>query len=35
VPEVRIDTVIKFQDGKTSRIRTTMLVRRLAQEKAA
>jgi long-chain acyl-CoA synthetase len=28
--EVPIDTTIKFQDGKTSRIRTTLLVRRLA-----
>ena len=35
VPEVRIDTTIKFQDGKTSRIRTTLLVRRLEQGKAA
>jgi long-chain acyl-CoA synthetase len=34
VPEVRIDTTIKFQDGKTSRIRTTLLVRRLATGKA-
>ncbi len=30
-PEVRIDTTIKFQDGKTSQIRTTLLVRRLEQ----
>jgi long-chain acyl-CoA synthetase len=35
VPEVRIDTTIRFQDGKTSRIRTTLLVRRLEQPKAA
>jgi long-chain acyl-CoA synthetase len=34
-PEVRIDTTIKFQDGKTSRILTTLLVRRLEQGKAA
>jgi long-chain acyl-CoA synthetase len=34
-PEVRIDTTIRFQDGKTSRIRTTLLVRRLEQGKAA
>jgi long-chain acyl-CoA synthetase len=34
-PEVRIDTTIKFQDGKTSHIRTTLLVRRLAPGKAA
>jgi long-chain acyl-CoA synthetase len=34
-PEVRIDTTIKFQDGKTSRIRTTLLVRRLEGGKAA
>lgn len=34
-PEVRIDTTIKFQDGKTSRIQTTLLVRRLARGKAA
>ncbi|HET8539478.1 MAG TPA: long-chain fatty acid--CoA ligase [Anaeromyxobacter sp.] len=34
-PEVRIDTTIKFQDGKVSRIRTTLLVRRLAPGKAA
>jgi long-chain acyl-CoA synthetase len=33
--EVKVDTTIKFQDGKTSRIRTTLLVRRLEQEKAA
>jgi long-chain acyl-CoA synthetase len=30
VPEVHIDTTIRFQDGKTSRIQTTLLVRRLA-----
>lgn len=30
VHEVPIDTTIKFQDGKTSRFRTTLLVRRLA-----
>ncbi|HYG69326.1 MAG TPA: AMP-binding protein [Anaeromyxobacteraceae bacterium] len=35
VPEVRVDTTIRFQDGKTSRIRTTLLVRRLEQERAA
>jgi long-chain acyl-CoA synthetase len=34
-PEVRIDTTIKFQDGKVSRIRTTLLVRRLELGKAA
>jgi long-chain acyl-CoA synthetase len=34
-PEVRIDTTIKFQDGKTSHIRTTLLVRRLEPGKAA
>jgi long-chain acyl-CoA synthetase len=34
-PEVAIDTTIKFQDGKVSRIRTTLLVRRLALGKAA
>jgi long-chain acyl-CoA synthetase len=28
--EVPIDTTIKFQDGKEARIRTTLLVRRLA-----
>jgi long-chain acyl-CoA synthetase len=33
--EVPIDTTIKFQDGKTSRIRTTLLVRRLEHGKAA
>ncbi len=33
--EVPIDTTIKFQDGKTSRIRTTLLVRRLERGKAA
>jgi long-chain acyl-CoA synthetase len=30
-PEVRIDTTIKFQDGKVSHIRTTLLVRRLGK----
>jgi long-chain acyl-CoA synthetase len=35
VPEVRIDTTIKFQDGKTSHIRTTLLVRRLELGRAA
>lgn len=35
VPEVRIDTTIKFQDGKTSHIRTTLIVRRLEQGRAA
>jgi long-chain acyl-CoA synthetase len=34
-PQVAIDTTIKFQDGKTTRIRTTLLVRRLAPRKAA
>jgi len=34
-PEVRIDTTIKFQDGKTSHIRTTLLVRRLELGRAA
>jgi long-chain acyl-CoA synthetase len=34
-PEVAIDTTIKFQDGKTTRIRTTLLVRKLAMGKAA
>ncbi len=34
-PEVAIDTTIKFQDGKVTRIRTTLLVRRLEQGKAA
>jgi long-chain acyl-CoA synthetase len=33
--EVPIDTTIRFQDGKTSRIRTTLLVRRLEHGKAA
>jgi long-chain acyl-CoA synthetase len=33
--EVPIDTTIRFQDGKTSRIRTTLLVRRLEGGKAA
>ena len=35
VPEVRIDTTIRFQDGKTSRIRTTLLVRRLERGRGA
>jgi len=35
VPEVRIDTTIKFQDGKTAHIRTTLLVRRLELGRAA
>jgi long-chain acyl-CoA synthetase len=35
VPEIAIDTTIKFQDGKTSRIHTTLLVRRLEIGKAA
>jgi long-chain acyl-CoA synthetase len=34
-PAVAIDTTIKFQDGKTSRIRTTLLVRLLEAGKAA
>jgi long-chain acyl-CoA synthetase len=34
-PQVAIDTTIKFQDGKTTRIRTTLLVRRLQPGKAA
>jgi len=34
-PQVSIDTTIKFQDGKTTRIRTTLLVRRLEQGRAA
>jgi long-chain acyl-CoA synthetase len=34
-PEVAIDTTIKFQDGKVSHIRTTLLVRRLEIGKAA
>jgi long-chain acyl-CoA synthetase len=33
--EVAIDTTIKFQDGKTARIHTTLLVRQLAHGKAA
>jgi hypothetical protein len=32
---VAIDTTIKFQDGKTTRIRTTLLVRKLVTGKAA
>jgi long-chain acyl-CoA synthetase len=35
VPQIAIDTTIKFQDGKTTRIRTTLLVRRLGLERAA
>jgi long-chain acyl-CoA synthetase len=34
-PEVAIDTTIKFQDGKTTRIRTTLLVRKLSMGRAA
>lgn len=34
-PEVPVDTVIKFQDGKTSRIRTTLLVRQLGMKRAS
>jgi long-chain acyl-CoA synthetase len=34
-PAVAIDTTIKFQDGKTSRIQTTLLVRRLEVGRAA
>jgi long-chain acyl-CoA synthetase len=34
-PEVAIDTTIKFQDGKTTRIRTTLLVRKLQVGRAA
>ncbi len=34
-PQVAIDTTIQFQDGKVARIRTTLLVRRLEQGKAA
>ena len=33
VEQVPIDTTIKFQDGKTSRFRTTLLVRRLQRGK--
>jgi long-chain acyl-CoA synthetase len=33
--EVAIDTTIKFQDGKTTRIHTTLLVRELEHGKAA
>jgi long-chain acyl-CoA synthetase len=33
--EVPIDTTIKFQDGKTTRIRTTLLVRKLKMGRAA
>ncbi len=35
LPEVRIDTTIRFQDGKTSRICTTLQVRRLEPGRAA
>jgi long-chain acyl-CoA synthetase len=35
VPEVRVDTTIRFQDGKTSHIRTTLLVRQLDLGRAA
>jgi long-chain acyl-CoA synthetase len=35
VDQVPIDTTIKFQDGKVSRFRTTLLVRRLASKKNA
>ncbi|HSB20684.1 MAG TPA: AMP-binding protein [Anaeromyxobacteraceae bacterium] len=35
VAQIAIDTTIKFQDGKTTRIRTTMLVRQLGLGKAA
>jgi long-chain acyl-CoA synthetase len=35
VPQIAIDTTIKFQDGKTSRIRTTLLVRELVLGRAA
>ncbi|HEY7726792.1 MAG TPA: long-chain fatty acid--CoA ligase [Anaeromyxobacteraceae bacterium] len=34
-PQIAIDTTIRFQDGKTARIRTTLLVRRLELGKAA
>jgi len=34
-PQVAIDTTIKFQDGKTTRIRTTLLVRKLGPARAA
>jgi long-chain acyl-CoA synthetase len=34
-PQVAIDTTIRFQDGKTTRIRTTLLVRQLGLGKAA
>ncbi len=34
-PEVPVDTTIKFQDGKTARIRTTLRVRRLDLGRAA
>jgi long-chain acyl-CoA synthetase len=35
VPEVRVDTTIRFQDGKTSHIHTTLLVRQLDLGRAA
>jgi len=35
VPQIAIDTTIRFQDGKTSRIRTTLLVRQMGLGKAA
>jgi long-chain acyl-CoA synthetase len=34
-PQVAIDTTIRFQDGKTTRIRTTLLVRQLEPGRAA
>jgi long-chain acyl-CoA synthetase len=35
VSQIAIDTTIKFQDGKTTRIRTTLLVRQLGLGRAA
>jgi long-chain acyl-CoA synthetase len=35
VAQIAIDTTIKFQDGKTARIRTTLLVRQLGLGRAA
>ena len=35
LPEVPVDTTIRFQDGKTARIRTTLRVRRLDLGRAA
>jgi len=32
-PEIPIDTTIKYQDGRTARIRTTVLIRELAAER--